>query len=121
MKPRMIRFTLNGEQREVSVYPNDLLLNVIRDREHLTGTKYGCGIGECGTCTVHIDGQPMLSCLVLAVSVEGCEVVTIEGLARKSCPGGISRSQRGAMWILHPRDDHDGPCAAQRESAANRA
>jgi aerobic-type carbon monoxide dehydrogenase small subunit (CoxS/CutS family) len=82
MKPRMIRFTLNGEQREVSVYPNDLLLNVIRDREHLTGTKYGCGIGECGTCTVHIDGQPMLSCLVLAVSVEGREVLTIEGLAR---------------------------------------
>lgn len=82
MKARSIRFTLNGERREVSVNPNDLLLNVIRDRECLTGTKYGCGIGECGACTVHVDGQPMLSCLILAVSVDGREVVTIEGLAR---------------------------------------
>ena len=82
MKRQTIHFTLNGEQREVSVYPNDLLLNVIRDHEHLTGTKYGCGIGECGACTVHIDGKPMLSCLVLAVAADGCDIVTIEGLAQ---------------------------------------
>ncbi|MBI4591720.1 MAG: (2Fe-2S)-binding protein [Candidatus Rokubacteria bacterium] len=82
MKPRVIHLTVNGEQREVSVSPNDLLLNVIREQEHLTGTKYGCGIGECGGCTVHIDGQPMLSCLVLAVAVDGRAIVTIEGLAR---------------------------------------
>lgn len=82
MKPRVIRLTLNGEPREVSVYPNELLLDVLREREHLTGTKYGCGIGECGACTVHIDGQPMLSCLVLAAAVDGREIVTIEGLAR---------------------------------------
>lgn len=82
MKPRVIRFTLNGERREISVNPNDLLLNVIRDQEYLTGTKYGCGIGECGACTVHIDGRPRLSCLELAVGVDGREVVTIEGLAK---------------------------------------
>ena len=66
MKTRSVRFTLNGESREVSVKPNDLLLNVIRSEEKLTGTKYGCGIGECGACTVHIDGQPALACLELA-------------------------------------------------------
>ena len=82
MKNRTVRFTLNGEPREVSVKPNDLLLNVIRDQEKLTGTKYGCGIGECGACTVHIDGRPALSCLELAVAADGRDIVTIEGLAR---------------------------------------
>ena len=57
------------------------MLNVIRDDEKLTGTKYGCGIGECGACTVHIDGRPVLACLELAVAAEGREIVTIEGLA----------------------------------------
>ena len=82
MKNRSVRFTLNGEPREVSVKPNDLLLNVIRGQEKLTGTKYGCGIGECGACTVHIDGQPALACLELAVAADGRDIVTIEGLAR---------------------------------------
>ncbi len=81
MKAQLVRLTLNGEQRQISVRPNDLLLNVIREREHLTGTKYGCGIGECGACTVYIDGKLALSCLVLAVATDGHEVVTIEGLA----------------------------------------
>jgi len=82
MKRQVVRFTLNGEARELAVYPNELLLNVLREEESLTGTKYGCGIGECGACTVHVDGEPTLSCLKLAVAVEGSEVVTIEGLAR---------------------------------------
>src|SRR5919202_3024907 len=82
MNKRTIHLKLNGEDRELSVYPNELLLNVIREGEFLTGTKYGCGIGECGACTVHINGQPVLSCLTLAVAVDGCEVLTIEGLAR---------------------------------------
>lgn len=81
MKKQVINFTLNGEPLELAVYPNDLLLNVLRQDENLTGTKYGCGIGECGACMVHIDGQPMLSCLELAVSVDGKDVVSIEGLA----------------------------------------
>ena len=82
MKPRLISLNLNGEERRISVLPNDLLLSVIREQEHLTGTKYGCGIGECGACTVHIDGRPVLSCLVLAAAADGREVVTVEGLAR---------------------------------------
>lgn len=82
MRRQVVSFSLNGERREIEVYANDLLLNVLRERECLTGTKYGCGIGECGACTVHVDGQPTLSCLKLAVAVDGCQVVTIEGLAQ---------------------------------------
>ncbi len=81
MRPVAIRTRLNGEWRELTVAPNELLLNVLREREGLTGTKYGCGIGECGACTVHVDGEPVLSCLTLAAAVDGCEVRTIEGLA----------------------------------------
>jgi aerobic-type carbon monoxide dehydrogenase small subunit (CoxS/CutS family) len=81
MNKKTIHVTLNGEPRELSVYPNDLLLNVIREDEFLTGTKYGCGIGECGACTVHVNGEPRLSCLTLAAAVDGCEVLTVEGLA----------------------------------------
>jgi aerobic-type carbon monoxide dehydrogenase small subunit (CoxS/CutS family) len=83
MKKRTIHITLNGEPRELSVYPNELLLNVIREDEFLTGTKYGCGIGECGACTVRVNGKPRLSCLTLAAAVDGCEVLTIEGLASR--------------------------------------
>jgi len=80
--PRRIRFRLNGEWVEVDVEPNELLLNVLREKFGLTGAKYGCGIGECGACTVLVDGEPVLSCLTLAVDVDGKDVVTIEGLAR---------------------------------------
>lgn len=83
MNKKTIHIKLNGESRELSVYPNELLLNVVRDGEFLTGTKYGCGIGECGACTVHINGEPRLSCLTLAVAVDGCDVTTIEGLASR--------------------------------------
>ncbi len=82
MERRTIQLTLNGEPREWSVYPNELLLNVLREQEFLTGTKYGCGIGECGACTVHINGAPILSCLTLAVACDGKDILTIEGLAR---------------------------------------
>lgn len=76
-----VRLTVNGERRRVWVAPNELLLNVLRERLHLTGTKYGCGIGECSACTVHVDGRLALSCLILAVAVDGSEVLTVEGLA----------------------------------------
>jgi len=75
-----ITLTVNGVERHFSVGPNDLLINVLRDRLGLTGTKYGCGIGECGACTVHLDGLPTLSCLTLAVAADGREVTTVEGL-----------------------------------------
>lgn len=81
MSKRTIRFVLNGEQRELAVEPNELLLNVIRDTEQLTGTKYGCGIGECGACVIRVDGEPLLSCLMLAVEADGHDLTTVEGIA----------------------------------------
>jgi len=77
----IVSLTVNGEAMEIDVAPNELLLNVLRERLELTGSKYGCGIGECGACTVWLDGQPALGCLVLAVSADGADVRTIEGLA----------------------------------------
>ncbi len=78
---KKLEFTINGRKRKMDVEENTLLLNLIRDDLALTGTKYVCGIGECGSCTVMIDGEPILSCLTLAVDVDGKEVTTIEGLS----------------------------------------
>jgi carbon-monoxide dehydrogenase small subunit len=76
-----IELTLNGSKRRFDVEPNKLLLNLVRDDLYLTGTKYGCGIGECGACTVHLDGEAVLACMVLAVDADGRIVDTIEGVA----------------------------------------
>ena len=76
-----IEFTLNGRRRQLDIEPNQLLMNLLRERLYMTGTKYGCGIGECGACTVLLDGEPVLSCLTLAVDIDGKEVTTIEGLS----------------------------------------
>jgi carbon-monoxide dehydrogenase medium subunit len=75
-----IELKVNGRKTRVWVAPNELLLNVLRGKLELTGSKYACGIGECSACTVTIDGKPMLSCLILAVSAVGKDIVTIEGL-----------------------------------------
>ena len=80
---RMVRFTLNGETVQAEVEPWWTLLKVIRDTFGLTGTKEGCGYGECGACTVLMDGLAVNSCLVLASQVEGKEIVTIEGLSSR--------------------------------------
>jgi len=77
-----IKLVINGEKRDLSVFPNELLLNVIREDLQLTGTKYACGVGECGACTVLVDDVPILSCLALAVAVDGREITTIEGVAK---------------------------------------
>jgi carbon-monoxide dehydrogenase small subunit len=79
---RQITLNVNGVKREILVEPNELLLNVLRDRLGLTGTKYGCGIGECGSCTVLVDGEPVLSCLRLAIGLDGSDILTVEGLAK---------------------------------------
>jgi aerobic-type carbon monoxide dehydrogenase small subunit (CoxS/CutS family) len=76
-----IRFTVNGKTSAVDTEPDRPLLEVLREDLGLTGTKYGCGEGQCGACTVLLDGQPVLSCLTPAQSVHGHKVVTIEGLA----------------------------------------
>jgi aerobic-type carbon monoxide dehydrogenase small subunit (CoxS/CutS family) len=75
-----VQLNINGEHHLFWVAPNELLINLLRERMDLTGTKYGCGLGECGACTILIDGQASLSCLVLAASAEGKEIITIEGV-----------------------------------------
>jgi aerobic carbon-monoxide dehydrogenase small subunit len=75
-----MRFTLNGASVNVDAHPMARLLDVLREDCHLTGTKEGCGEGECGACTVLIDGAPVCSCLVPFAQVEGAQVLTIEGL-----------------------------------------
>src|SRR5258706_2157070 len=82
MTPRAtLNMTVNGKRRRVSVPPMKRLLDVLREDCALPGTKEGCGEGECGACTVLVDGEPVVSCLVPCAQVESCEVVTIEGLA----------------------------------------
>jgi isoquinoline 1-oxidoreductase alpha subunit len=77
----MVSFTLNGNAASVDVEPDMPLLWVLRDSLGLTGTKYGCGIAQCGACTVHVDGMPRRSCVTPAGSVEGSDIVTIEGVS----------------------------------------
>jgi aerobic carbon-monoxide dehydrogenase small subunit len=76
-----ILLRVNGETREVLVRPADTLLHVLREALGLTGTKAGCENGDCGACTVLLDGKPVKSCMVLAVEAEGAEITTIEGLS----------------------------------------
>ncbi len=75
---------VNGQRRDVDVDPNTPLLWVVRDDLGLTGTKYGCGIAQCGACTVHVDGEPMRSCSAPVSAVAGKQVTTIEGLSSKT-------------------------------------
>jgi len=77
---KTITFNINGTKKQEYVEPNTLLINLIRDKLNLTGSKYACGIGECGACTVLMDGKPVLSCLTLAVDADGKNIVTVEGL-----------------------------------------
>lgn len=82
MNERVIKLIINGEPAEVTVSPRATLLEVIRDKLELTGTKEACSLGECGACTVILDGKAVNSCLVLAVEANGKEILTIEGLSK---------------------------------------
>lgn len=81
MKKHSITLHINNEDHEVTVEARDTLLDVLREKLHLTGTKEACGTGECGTCTVLIDGRAVLACLTLAIEAQGKEITTIEGIA----------------------------------------
>ncbi len=78
---RLITLNVNGETVEAAVEPNRTLVQFLREDLGLTGTKHGCGLGDCGACTVILNGKPANSCLVLAVQANGGDVITIEGLA----------------------------------------
>ena len=92
----MPRFTINGHTQQVDVDPDTPLLWVLRDTLGLTGTRYGCGIAQCGACTVHIDGVATQSCSVPVNAAEGAQVTTIEGLSPN---GDLHPVQRA--WIAH--------------------
>jgi isoquinoline 1-oxidoreductase subunit alpha len=95
----MVKLTINGTSHDVDVEPDTPLLWVIRDTIGLTGTKYGCGIAQCGACTVHIDGQAVRSCSLPVSDAAGKQITTIEGLATK---GQLHKVQQA--WI-----DNDVP------------
>ena len=95
----MIRLTINGTAHDVDVDPNTPLLWVIRENVGLTGTKYGCGIAQCGACTVHIDGVAVRSCGMVVSDAVGKQITTVEGLAAN---GVLHKVQKA--WI-----DHDVP------------
>jgi isoquinoline 1-oxidoreductase subunit alpha len=95
----MARLTVNGKPHEVDIEPNTPLLWVLREQIGLTGTKYGCGIAQCGACTVHINGEAVRSCSLPVSEAEGKQVTTIEGLAQN---GVLHKVQKA--WL-----DHDVP------------
>ena len=86
MQKQHMQMRINGEPCEFWVEPNTLLMNLLRNEMELTGTKYGCGTGQCGGCTVLVNGEPILSCLTLALAVDGADILTIEGVAE---PDGV--------------------------------
>jgi carbon-monoxide dehydrogenase small subunit len=98
-KKVLIELMVNGEAYELAVEPREALLEVLRDDLGFTGTKEGCGTGECGSCTVLVDGDPMLACLMLAVACQGKDIVTIEGLAGGTVRTGIQQAflEKGAV------------------------
>ena len=91
-----MRLTINGKSHEVDVDPNTPLLWVIREQVGLTGTKYGCGIAQCGACTVHVNGAPVRSCVMPVSAAAGSKITTIEGLAK-----GKTLTKVQAAWIKH--------------------
>jgi isoquinoline 1-oxidoreductase alpha subunit len=92
----MIELTLNGSRTSLDVAPETPLLWAIREQAGLTGTKFGCGVGACGACTVHVDGTPVRSCSVLVSTVAGRSVTTIEGLAGADALHAVQ-----SAWIEH--------------------
>jgi len=99
MSKQLIELNINGESYEVAAEPRMTLLDVLRDVIGLTGAKNGCALGNCGSCTVLIDGTPVVSCLLLALEAQGKKITTIEGLAKDGEPHPLQKSfiEHGAL------------------------
>jgi aerobic-type carbon monoxide dehydrogenase small subunit (CoxS/CutS family) len=87
-----LKFTLNGQPVDLDIEPHLTLLQVLRNQLLLTGTKEGCSTGDCGACTVLLDGEPITSCLKLAAEVEGQQVITVEGLGAEDAPAALQQA-----------------------------
>lgn len=87
-----ITLIVNGDIRELDIDPRRTLLDILRDDLELRGTHLGCGTGDCGACTVLVDGEPVPSCLVLAADADGREIITVEGLVQNSEPHAVQKS-----------------------------
>ena len=88
----LLRLRINGETQEVATEINKTLLEVLREDVGLTGTKHGCELGECGTCAVLVNGEPVLSCLMLGVEAEHTEILTVEGMTQNGRPHPLQKS-----------------------------
>jgi carbon-monoxide dehydrogenase small subunit len=89
---QILHLRVNGEHREVATEVSKTLLEVLREDLGLTGTKHGCELGECGTCTVLMDGEPVLSCLILGIEAQGSEILTVEGLKDRDKPHPLQKA-----------------------------
>lgn len=89
---QLLSFRVNGEVHEVASYVTRSLLEVLREELDLTGTKHGCELGECGTCTVLVDGEPVYSCLMLGLEAQGKEITTVEGLSQGGRPHPLQKA-----------------------------
>src|SRR2546426_2344911 len=105
----MARLTINGKTLEVNVNPSTPLLWAIREQVGLTGTKYGCGIAQCGACTVHLDGAAVRSCVMPVAAAEGKRITTIEGLASG---GGAHQGEKAGLLKEGPQLG-DGPAGVK--------
>lgn len=85
----LVRLNVNGEDMDVAFEPYKTLLEVLREDLNLTGTKHGCELGECGACTILLDGSPVMSCLYLGIEAQGTQIETVEGLARRGEPSAL--------------------------------
>ena len=118
-----MKLHVNGAEHEVDAPPDMPLLWVLRDLMGLTGTKFGCGIAQCGACTVHVDGAPRRACVTPVETVAGKKITTIEGLSTGRQPSGaarLGRARRGAVRLLPVRPDHVGRGAAGEGPGADR-
>ena len=118
----MVALTINGESKTVDAPPDMPLLWVLRDLLGMTGTKFGCGIAQCGACTVHLDGKAVRSCLLPVGAIGNRAITTIEGVgatpSRRQGAEGLARSGSDPVRLLPVRSDHVGGGAAGGHAAS---